>query len=152
MSLPSHLPSTQSFFYMKLITYAYYRITSLDGSMPLLIIQEFKILEQLSLITPNILEFMITSLILYFQKDNNLSVLESYYQQDCKATADRIGHIAAQYQEKILEETILEIDEESYKQSPLFNFYNGRVINIKDAIDYYLLITYYLDFLQVETQ
>src|SRR5438270_412981 len=115
-TLPANLPGTQSFFYMRIISFAHHKIYQ-DISPQ--IEQEFKMLEELSLITPEMLVCMIDSLISYLQMEDNLKLLDMYYQQDCKTSSQCIGHIAGQYQERILEHALLDISEEDYKGSKL---------------------------------
>lgn len=147
--LPKHLPGSQSFFYMRIITLSYYQAKHLLNSeevVPSEIIQSCDQLLCLSCITQAILYSIVHSLTLYLMKEDNLILLTKYYEQDNKPTLHCIGHIHANNQEKILEESALILDDDEYKKNKLHNFYDGKKISVKEAIDFFIWTTYHLDF------
>jgi len=102
----------------------------------------------LTCINQSILDYLNTSLIEYLQTSNNFEKLEEYYSKDSEPNDNNIGHISADNQEKILENSKFLITDENYKKNILLhNFYDGTNINCKQVIDFYLLITYFYDFI-----
>jgi len=150
MALPDKLPASQSYFYMKIITYSYYQITIIDKINP--VEKDFRILELLSYITTDILDAIVNSVTTFLKQDNNLKLLEEQYGCDNGPSDNNCGHISANFQEKILENSTLIIDNAIYKESKMFNFYEGKQINVKDTIDFYLLLTFYPSFLLSDQQ
>ena len=146
--LPLNLPSTQSFFYMRIITYAYLNLINDPNTtlVPNCFIQTFYQLLELKNMDKLVLDSMNTSVINYLKRDDNLNKLINFYDQDCKPNNHfnivTEGHISGSNQEKILDEAVLELTEDDYKQTPLHYFYDGKVISVKDALDYYLLVNY----------
>ena len=89
MSLPKKLPSTQSVFYMKLITYSYYQAINISNSeqntnIPLNVVNSFNVLGLLKNITKDILFSLSNSLVSYLLLNNgiNLNKLTEYYKKD----------------------------------------------------------------------
>lgn len=140
--LPNELPGTQSFFYMRLISFCYFEVQ--DTSIPEYIVRELNVLKELKLMSDVILKCMTDSLTSYLKDKNNMNLLTEYYKRDSSPNETNIGHINGIYQEKILEIVKLIITLENYKQNDsLYHYYDGREITVKEAFDFYLLSNYY---------
>jgi len=135
---------------MKIIALSYYRAKhSLNNEeVPHEIIESCNQLLNLSHMTLEILNSIVNSLTSHLMKENNLILLTQYYQQDSSPTLNSCGHISATNQEKILEESELLLIDDEYKKNELYNFYDGRKITVKEAIDFFILVTYHSDFLR----
>jgi len=150
-SLPISLPKTQSFFYMPIITYSYYQACKYD--IPVILLDSLQTLKNLTNITEEILIAMCNSVTKYLLCDNNnLLMLKKYYDLDSRIDVNNpcVGHINGNYQEKILEDATFIIDNECYKKNMISQYYDKQNINVKEALDFYIISTYHPDFLLTE--
>jgi hypothetical protein len=100
-SLPDTLPSTQSMFYMPVITHAYMLARGSrdikDGLK-----QEILRIKQLELLSDEIYDIFVDNIRIYLQQnDSVMSNLEIWYIEDT-SPGEGAGHISADHQEEIL--------------------------------------------------
>ncbi len=104
---------TQSYYYMPLITEAYYRaknipvpqeILNMSGRITLLKRNPiYDSLIDIKYYTNEGYEEIIQKIIAYLNKDNNLNKLESFYSQDTNPIGNNEGHINGDNQVEILQ-------------------------------------------------
>ena len=105
--LPRHAPKTQSFYYMPLLTHAYYMVKKIEMTE---ILKNFiKSIKQL----PLLIEERYTSIldgIVYCLKHNDenyIDMMEKSYRSDKPHNEHNIGHISGELQEKILQSSYI---------------------------------------------
>ncbi len=134
-SLPDTLPSTQSMFYMPVITHAYMLARGSrdikDGLK-----QEILKIKQLELLSNEIYDIFIDNIRIYLQQnDSVMSNLEIWYIEDT-SPGDGAGHISADHQEEILNAVFIP-DDMRHLFSRFQSLENYSIKSIFDNIIHY---------------
>jgi len=110
--LPRSMPSTQSFFFMPLITHAYYLFKTMQPTHVLL--RNISSIQQLPLLTKQRYEIMLEKIIdLMISNGQVILDLENGYSIDTRPNETTVGHVSGKLQEKILQACMM--DNDSYK-------------------------------------
>jgi hypothetical protein len=145
IALPRTMPSTQSFFYMPLITHAYYIFKKMEPTHVLL--RNIYSIQQLPLLTKQRYEIMLRRIIKLMTDHPQVIIdLENEYSKDRRPDETSVGHVSGDLQEIILQSCI--IDHDSYmthfRGFPTFEL-DPIALNIQYFLDLIVQHYYYPD-------